>query len=467
MKTVGGNAEWHIWLYWLALIGGLMAYLGYALRTGDAAVYLVGDMTHAHHQIELACSSCHSEPFGGGAVLQSACMNCHAEDLKAGDDSHPKSKFTDPRNADRVAKLDARYCVTCHTEHQPEITHAMGVTLPNDFCIECHADIADDRVSHAGLDFASCATGGCHNFHDNLGLYEDFLIKHQAEPDLHPVALQPITADAALRRALIEHPVAPLDFHAADMPIEIQVDQRLAYDWETTAHAQAAVNCSDCHSVDLHDGAGAIWRAKPDQRACQQCHSTEVEGFLGGMHGMRIAAGLSPLHPRDAQQPMKADKADAVLSCTSCHGAHRFERQSAASEACLSCHNDEHSRNYADSSHAELWRQEQSGQLPAGSGVSCATCHLPRTVHVLKGIEVTLAEHNQNANLRPNEKMLRSVCMDCHGLAFSIDALADPLLVKNNFAGRPAQHVPSIDWAVRRLAAESETSSSNQSEENQ
>jgi hypothetical protein len=164
---------------------------------------------------------------------------------------------------------------------------------------------------------------------------------------------------------------------------------------------------------------------------------------------------------------MKAYKADAVLSCTSCHGAHRFERQSAASEACLSCHNDEHSRNYADSPHAELWRQEQSGQLPAGSGVSCATCHLPRTVHALKGIEVTLAEHNQNANLRPNEKMLRSVCMDCHGLAFSIDALADPLLVKNNFAGRPAQHVPSIDWAVRRLATESETSSSNQSEENQ
>ncbi len=463
--TIGGNEKWVIWSYWFAIIGGLAAYLGYALRSGDAAVYLIGEMSHAHHQIELACSSCHTEPFGGGAILQSACMNCHAEDLKASDDSHPKSKFTDPRNADRVAKLDARHCVTCHTEHRPEITHAMGVTLPNDFCIECHADIAEDRASHAGLDFASCATGGCHNFHDNLALYEDFLIKHQGEPDLHPVALTPTTADTALRRALIEHPVAPLDFHAADMPITIQVDQHTASDWEQTAHAQAGVNCGDCHSVDLNDGAGAIWRAKPDQRSCQQCHSDEVEGFLGGMHGMRIAAGLSPLQPRDAQLPMHADKADATLSCTSCHSAHRFERQHAASEACLSCHNDEHSRNYNNSPHAELWRREQSGQLPAGSGVSCATCHLPRTLHVLNGIEVTLAEHNQNANLRPNEKMLRSVCMDCHGLAFSIDALADQALVKNNFTGKPAQHVPSIDWAVRRHAMEGATGSSNPKEE--
>jgi hypothetical protein len=42
--------------------------------------------------------------------------------------------------------------------------------------------------------------------------------------------------------------------------------------------------------------------------------------------------------------------------------------------------------------------------------------------------------------------------MNCHGLAFAIDALADAGLVKSNFNGRPARHVPSIDWAVRRHA---------------
>jgi hypothetical protein len=59
-------------------------------------------------------------------------------------------------------------------------------------------------------------------------------------------------------------------------------------------------------------------------------------------------------------------------------------------------------------------------------------------------------QHNQNDNLRPNEKMIRSVCMNCHGLKFSIDALADPELVKRNFIGLPSRHIQSIDMAEAR-----------------
>lgn len=58
--------------------------------------------------------------------------------------------------------------------------------------------------------------------------------------------------------------------------------------------------------------------------------------------------------------------------------------------------------------------------------------------------------HNQNDSLRPNEKMIRPVCLDCHGLAFSLDALADTDLIDRNFAGKPEVHVESIEWAVRR-----------------
>ena len=64
-----------------------------------------------------------------------------------------------------------------------------------------------------------------------------------------------------------------------------------------------------------------------------------------------------------------------------------------------------------------------------------------------KSIFVT---HNQNDNLRPNEKMVRSVCGQCHGLQFTLDALADPALVAGNFNGRPAVHVESIEWAQTR-----------------
>ena len=62
-----------------------------------------------------------------------------------------------------------------------------------------------------------------------------------------------------------------------------------------------------------------------------------------------------------------------------------------------------------------------------------------------------VAEHNQNDNLRPNEKMLRSVCMLCHGLGFSIDALADSKLIENNFSGKPGIHIESLDLVKKRL----------------
>ena len=77
---------------------------------------------------------------------------------------------------------------------------------------------------------------------------------------------------------------------------------------------------------------------------------------------------------------------------------------------------------------------------------------MPReTVEDESGIYPVLANHNQNDNLRPNEKMIRSVCADCHGLRFSINSLADADLVRRNFSGRPALHIQSIDWALKRL----------------
>ena len=53
----------------------------------------------------------------------------------------------------------------------------MGVTLPKDYCFICHHDVADDRPSHKGLAFTTCASAGCHRFHDNRALYQDFLVK--------------------------------------------------------------------------------------------------------------------------------------------------------------------------------------------------------------------------------------------------------------------------------------------------
>ncbi len=82
--------------------------------------HLPGETSPGHHQIESACEQCHT-PFGG--VKNDACQKCHGEALEAAQDSHPGTKFADPRNADRTGGLDAQTCVTCHREHVPDRTH--------------------------------------------------------------------------------------------------------------------------------------------------------------------------------------------------------------------------------------------------------------------------------------------------------------------------------------------------------
>lgn len=450
-----------IWLAWSVLSAAAALYLGAALLTPGAAApawlrpaklfFLPGATSHGHYQIELACESCHRTPFAGRAGLQEACVDCHGKELKDANDTHPRSKFTDPRNAERAARLDAAQCVTCHVEHRPEITHTAGVTLPIDYCYVCHQDIAKERPSHAGMAFNTCASSGCHKFHDNRALYEDYLLRHAEQPR---TLLKPVLRERALREAIEVSPEYPRERYPLEPLAAGQQDggahanPEVLREWLETAHAQAGVNCSACHQP-----AGAAWVAKPDHRACASCHDGEAQGFLAGRHGMPLAQGLAPMSPANARLPMRADAHDKTLGCASCHSAHRFDTRRAAVQACQGCHDDAHTKAYAASPHHALWEQELAGASPPGTGVSCASCHMPR-VRALNafGEARTLVQHNQNDTLRPAEKMIRPVCQSCHGLAYSIDALADPALAARNFHGAPGAHVPSIDMARQRAA---------------
>lgn len=133
------------------------------------------------------------------------------------------------------------------------------------------------------------------------------------------------------------------------------------------------------------------------------------------------------------------------------HKAHRFDTRHAAVEACLGCYDDAHSRAYRASPHGRLWMAERAGRDAPGSGVSCATCHMPREAHQREGHAIVRVQHNQNRNLRPNEKMVRSVCLNCHGLGFSLAALGSPRLVARNFGGRPLGHIRGLRMARARL----------------
>lgn len=262
-----------LWLLWGLGTVGLVTYLGLTMAKGnDAQVFLPGKTSHGHYQIEMRCDVCHTSFMG---VKQEACLTCHAAELEAANDAHPPKKFLDPRNADRVEALDARLCVTCHREHVPELTRSVGVTMPVDYCFRCHANIGEERPSHAGLAFQTCNSAGCHNFHDNRALYEDFLVQHTAEPDLltSPHVLQ---RDLA-QRTLHEHPERQRPLHLSDHngPGKGSYAPTLLAEWAETAHAQAGINCLDCHSSPSN-----AWIEHPSHTICATCHQDEADGFL-------------------------------------------------------------------------------------------------------------------------------------------------------------------------------------------
>ncbi len=455
---------WCIWFFGTLIIGGFL--FASMLYGGNRSMFLIGKTTSGHHQIELSCDTCHTQGFSDADSIQDACLNCHKNDLKLANDSHPIKKFRDPRNADRLAKLDASKCVTCHTEHRPGVTRVMGVTLPDDYCFKCHENIAEERPhTHKNLGFETCASAGCHNYHDNKALYERFLEKHAEEP---------VHKDTQIIKLIDAEPLPeslgglkrgdPIEKANADAPKAKLEDVDLVANWHQDAHAQKGVNCSGCHGVKEDKTA---WVEKPGREVCASCHKNENKTFLLGKHGMRQQADLysskdalwglfkktklSPMKPEMARAKMSAKTHGQELGCNSCHSAHDFNTQKAKVEACLSCHSDDHSQSYTQSAHYELWKKELSGELPKGSGVTCATCHMPRQeIEDEFENEIVVVNHNQNDNLRPNEKMIRSVCSSCHGLQFTLNALADKELIKSNFKGQPSIHIESIEWALKR-----------------
>jgi predicted CXXCH cytochrome family protein len=427
-------------------------------QRADRAAFLPGHTSPGHHQIETKCQACHT-PFGG--VAQRACLSCHADGMEAEEDSHTAGKFEDPRNAPQLGRLDATRCVECHREHRPEQTDRMSVSARPGFCVECHRDVGRERASHAGLAFSTCADVGCHNFHDNRAVYGELLAKHRGEPDLLAAPVVPVRGPPVPPPAVagMEGPAPPpAQLPAADAPGVIDDPARaqsaaaLTAAWQRSAHARAGVNCSACHRAGGQAAAAWSWRPDPTT-SCARCHDGQRRTFLDGKHGMRLAVGLSAMRPADAELPMKMqarrDAREPGLTCNRCHDAHAPDLRAAVVEGCEGCHDDGHTRAYRQSAHFAAWRAEMAGQGAPGSGVSCATCHMPRLVDGAGAAPRVWVDHNQNANLRPVDKMARSVCMSCHGLQFSLTSLADPALVAGNFAGRPRPARTGFDLLPR------------------
>ena len=78
-----------------------------------------------------------------------------------------------------------------------------------------------------------------------------------------------------------------------DISAEVTSKADINNDWLLSGHAKSGANCSACHmSVDGKTN-DRQWTNKPDHRACESCHDTEVKHFQQGKHGMRLRARVS------------------------------------------------------------------------------------------------------------------------------------------------------------------------------
>ena len=210
--------------------------------------------------------------------------------------------------------------------------------------------------------------------------------------------------------------------------------------WQTSAHALNDVNCASCHQNDETKEFVAV----PNHETCQSCHEQAVDTFLLSKHGVRLLEGKKALTPAMARLPMKHDALQQQMNCNACHNVHSANTVEASVDACLTCHDDSHSLNYQNSKHAGLFADSRSLPRPGAGAVSCSTCHLPRELHGSGDSEVVKVNHNNTYNLKPQDRMVGDVCMNCHGLEWSYNSIFDPELVEANFARPPTIEMESF-----------------------
>ena len=138
------------------------------------------------------------------------------------------------------------------------------------------------------------------------------------------------------------------------------------------------------------------------------------------------------------------------MNCNACHTVHTVNTVQASVDACLTCHNDDHSHNYKNSKHGQAvlagFKENPELPRPGTDAVTCATCHLPRTAQKKgDGALLVKVNHNNTYTLKPQDRMVGDVCMSCHGMEYSYNSIFDDELVEANFDRPPTLSLETFD----------------------
>lgn len=204
----------------------------------------------------------------------------------------------------------------------------------------------------------------------------------------------------------------------------------IATQWKESAHAEAGVNCMDCHQATTDDRdaithEGQVIATVVSPKDCGRCHATEMEQQQGSIHAEAVAviaqrlpamvtnvagpaieaAGCNQCHGSKVKL-LGNGKLDPATwpnsgigrinpdgsrgSCSSCHGRHQFSKaQAREPQACVRCHSGPDSPDkevYEASKHGMAFMTHRDKMNLDGeswiagkdysSAPSCATCHM-------------------------------------------------------------------------------------------
>lgn len=329
-----------------------------------------------------SCEMCHDKSKNNTVISEDLshsihemleCLDCHQD------------KGTIPHRKDSDFILGSQNCRGCHDKQSEEYT-AHGRARVGEYadmpsCSDCHGDhnILPSDVKHSKTNPLNLPQT-CESCHENLNITSKF-------------------------EALIDHPVKI---------------------YESSVHGQANINgseeaatCRNCHATD--DTSHKIYASVyPDSsinhfnipETCGQCHESETEEYLQGIHGELLKQG-------EMDTPV----------CTHCHGEHGIispsdprspvSKNRLAQATCEPCHESialrekyglslQRKSSFIDSYHG---LKTKAGDLFVAN---CASCH---------GVHKILPSSDPESMINPQN--LQKTCGECHrGISPALAATA-------------------------------------------
>lgn len=97
----------------------------------------------------------------------------------------------------------------------------------------------------------------------------------------------------------------------------------IATQWKESAHAEAGVNCMDCHQATTDDRdaithEGQVIATVVSPKDCGRCHTKEMEQQQGSVHAEAVAVIAQRL---PAMVTNVAGPAIEAAGCNQCHGS--------------------------------------------------------------------------------------------------------------------------------------------------